>query len=618
LRKLEGLDEESLEKLEAIRTPGVREFVLRYLSLCQPESVFVCTGTEEDQEFIRREALASGEERALATPGHTLHFDGYYDQGRDRDKTKFLLAEPSPHLPSLPREEGLAEIHELLRGSMRGHRMYVLFFVLGPRGFRYQIPCVQLTDSSYVAHTESLLYRHAYDLFKRRRFPWFFRFVHSQGELEGGVSKNVEKKRIYIDLEGETVFSVNTQYGGNSIGLKKLAMRLAIRRGHAEGWLTEHMFIMGVHGPGERVTYFAGAFPSMCGKTSTCMLEGETIVGDDIAILWRERGRVRAVNTEKGIFGILDGINSADDPVLWRVLHRPCEMIFSNVLLTEDGGVYWNGMDGDPPSRGTNYAGEWFPGKRGPDGHPVPPSHKNARFAVSLENVENADPLWDDPAGVEVGGIIFGGRDSDTWAPVEEAFDWVHGVVTKGASLESETTAATLGREGVRELNPMANLDFLSIPLGEYLARYLEFGKGLSSPPKIFSVNYFLRDERGEFLTTKKDKAVWLKWMELRVHGNVGALEAPTGLLPRYEDLRDLFGRVLGRRYGRSQYLRQFSVRIPQHLSKLERVEAFYRKIPGVPTLFFEVLEAQRRRLEEARKKWGDLLSPQHLPVREA
>lgn len=425
------------------------------------------------------------------------------------------------------------------------------------------------------------------------------------------VSKNIEKRRVYIDLQDEIIYSANTQYGGNTIGLKKLAMRLAINRGSKEGWLTEHMLIMGVNGPGGRISYFTGAFPSMCGKTSTAMLEGERIVGDDIAYLKNIDGEVRAVNAEKGMFGIIEEINSRDDPLQWKVLHTPAEIIFSNVLVTEDGNVYWNGKDGECPKRGINHSGEWYLGKRDEDGKEIPPSHRNARFTFDLKILDNLDPRLDDPNGVVVSGIIYGGRDSDTWVPVEEAFDWVHGIITKGAALESETTAATLGKEGVRVFNPMANLDFLSIPLGRYIKNNLSFGAGLNHPPRIFSVNYFLRDSDGKFMNDKNDKRVWLKWMELRVHDDVSAIRTPTGLVPGYQDLKRLFEEMLNREYHEEGYIKQFTLRVSENLAKIERLMEIYRtRVLNTPRIVFEILEEQRERLEKARAKHGDYIPP--------
>jgi len=615
----ERLSKESLRKLERIKNPYLHEFIAKYVDLCDPDEIFVSDGSEKDLQYIRERAIESGEERPLAIKGHTVHFDGYYDQARDRKNTKFLLPKGvslGSSLNAIDREEGLEEIHKLLDGIMRGHELFICFYCLGPTNSIFSIPCVQLTDSSYVAHSENILYRQGYEEFIRRgKTKEFFKFVHSEGELdERKTSKNIDKRRIYIDLIDETVYSVNTQYGGNSIGLKKLAMRLAINKASREGWLTEHMLIMGVHGPKGRVTYFTGAFPSMCGKTSTAMLEGESIVGDDIAYIREINGEARAVNVEKGVFGIIKGINKEDDPIQWKVLHSENEIIFSNVLVDDNGKVYWSGMGEDIPDRGYNHSGEWWKGKKDKEGNEIPCSHPNARFTVELKAFDNLDPNLDNPNGVKIGAIVYGGRDSDTWVPVQEAFDWVHGIITKGASLESERTAAVLGKEGVREFNPMSNLDFLSVPIGKYIQMNLEFGKKLKYPPKIFAVNYFLRDrETKEYLNEKIDKKVWFKWMELRVHDEVGALRTPTGYIPIYEDLRDLFSSVLKKRYEKGDYIKQFTIRVPENLSKVRRIRKIYEKLEDIPSVLFKVLREEEERLLEARRKYGDYISPEDL-----
>jgi len=610
------LGEEDYRKLIRIDNPDLHRFIASYVELCNPDKVSVCTGSPEDVRYIRESAIRNGEEMRLAISGHTAHFDGYYDQARDKEHTYILVPDGvdlGPMIRTKGRDEGLREIHEILRDIMRGKELYICFFCLGPTGSEFSIPSVQLTDSGYVAHSENLLYRPGYEEFIRQGpRARFFRFVHSQGELdERKVCKNLDKRRIYIDIYNDIVYSTNTQYGGNTIGLKKLAMRLAIRRGAEEGWLTEHMLIIGIHGPRGRVTYFTGAFPSLCGKTSTAMLDGETIVGDDIAYIRRNGKGVRAVNVEKGIFGIIQGINSKDDPLLWKALHSPAEIIFSNVLVTEDGHVHWIGKDGDVPPKGRNHSGDWWIGKRDADGNEVPCSHPNARFTLDLSILDNIDPRFDDPLGVAIRGIVYGSRDSDTWVPVEESFDWVHGIITKGASLESETTAATLGREGVRKFNPMANLDFLSISIGRYIQNNLDFGRDLGDPPRIFSVNYFLKNRAGEFLNEKTDKKVWYKWMELRVHDEVNAVETPTGWIPEYEDLRRLFREVLDRDYTREDYNEQFMTRVPENLAKIERIERIYRtQVSDTPEIVFRVLEEQRQRLNKAKERYGDYIAP--------
>ncbi len=656
LEKIKSLfGAESLCKLEKINNEAVFEFAAEYAALLEPASVFVSDGSPDDVAYVRRKAIENAEERALAMRGHTAHFDNYYDQGRDKEHTRILV----PHgtqlgaaIATKERDEGLREIREIMAGIARGREAFLCFYCLGPTRSAFSIPCVQLTDSAYVAHNENLLYRQGYEEFLRNPSARFFKFVHSAGELdERRVSKNIGERRVYIDLEGETVFSANTQYGGNSIGLKKLAMRLAIRRAAAEGWLTEHMLVMAVHAPKNvgaggkqrkaktNKTYFTGAFPSMCGKTSTALLEGETIIGDDIAYLRAVGGKCMAVNVERGVFGIIEGINAVDDALQWRALATGKEVIFSNVLVTPESEPYWTGKFGKEkenekekekekiPARGENHSGAWFLGKRDEKtGKEIPASHKNARFTFSLDELPNLDEAIDEPAGVQVGAFVYGGRDSDTNVPVEEAFDWEHGVVTKGASLESESTAATLGKEGVREINPMSNIDFLSVPIGEYVKMNLEFGGKLEPrfQPKIFSVNYFLRDTAdGSFLTSKindgeriPNKAVtaaWFKWMKLRCDSEAEALTTPTGLIPKYEDLRRVFESELGKRYGEAQYEKQFAVRVPQQLAKIERVEKFYGALPGVPSQLFEILNAQKQRLLEARAELGDFIPPSKL-----
>jgi phosphoenolpyruvate carboxykinase (GTP) len=344
------------------------------------------------------------------------------------------------------------------------------------------------------------------------------------------------------------------------------------------------------------------------------MLDGETIVGDDIAYLRAIDGKLRAVNVERGIFGIIQGINSQDDPLQWKALHQPNEIIFSNVLVTPEGRPHWIGRDGQVPPRGRNHSGDWHPGKADEDGREIPPSHPNARFTIKLESLDNIDPRLDDPDGVEVGGIVYGGRDSDTSVPVEEAFGWTHGIITKGASLESETTAATLGQEGVRVFNPMSNIDFLSVPIGRYIEDNLNLGERLKNPPRIFSVNYFLKDAQGGFLNQKNDKKVWYKWIELRINGQAQAIETPTGWIPVYGDLAGLFRAVLDQEYKRQDYDIQFTLRVRENLDKIDRIEEIYRtRVAGVPDLLFEELDKQRQRLLRAAERYGEMIPPEQF-----
>ncbi len=609
---------EDYEKLSAINNKEVHRAVYESAELCNPDNVFICSDTPDEVAYIRNMAIVTGEESAaLILPGHTFHFDGPHDQGRDRQVTKLLV--PSGEnlndaLNQIEREEGITEVHGLCKDSMQGRTMIVRFLTLGPADSEFTIYCVECTDSWYVAHSVDLLYRKGYEAF-RKAGPGteFFNTLHSAGKVdERMVSVNYQKKRIYIDYTTNTVYSINNQYAGNSIGFKKLALRLAIRKAHQEGWLAEHFMIMGVHGPNKRKTYLAGAFPSACGKTSTAMLPGETILADDIGYVRNIDGICRAVNIECGIFGIIQDINPHDDPVIHDILNSPGEIIFTNILV-KDAKPWWLGMDGDLPKSGKNFTGDWFEGKTDEKGEKVPPAHKNARYTVALNVLENCDSELENPAGVELGGILYGGRDYRSYVPVQQGFDWEHGIVSYGAALETETTFATIEAEGKHEINIMSIQDFISIPLGQYLHNYLQFGKNLDKVPLVFGVNYFLRDlKTGEFLNEHQDKHIWVKWMELRIHNDVEAIETPTGWIPEYKDLKPLFKELLDKDYTEEDYIKQFTIRASENLAKLSRVEAFYHEnIPDLSSEVWHVLAEQRDRLVKAQAKFGNYIPPE-------
>ncbi len=612
------LDGTSLEKLTALKNDDVNAFVAYAIELCQPDKVWVGTDAAEDVAFCRQLALDNKEELPLAIEGHTVHFDSYYDQARKKEVTKYLVPKDQtldPKLNQVEREEGLKEIEDLQRGAYQGRTMLVRFFCLGPVSSVFAIPCLQITDSAYVVHSEDMLYRPGYEEFKRQssnpNFE-FFKFRHATGEVDERMTcKRPELNRVYMDHTQNTVFSVNTQYAGNTVGLKKLSLRLAICKADAEGWLAEHMFIMRANGPGGRKTYLCGAYPSACGKTSTAMIPGENIVGDDLAYFRVIDGQFRTANVEAGIFGIIQDVNAEGDPVIWDVLHNPGEVIFGNVLV-KDGKPYWLGMGEEIPDSGMNYVStEWTKGMKGPDGKDTTPSHKNARYTVRMNDLENKDPDWDNPNGLPVGGVIYGGRDSDTNVPVREAYSWEHGICTMGAMLESETTAATIGAEGERKWNVMSNMDFLSMSVGKYIQNNLEFAKNIKRP-KVFGTNYFLK-KNGKYLNGMLDKAVWVKWMELRIHGEAEALDAGYGLIPKYADLKKLFKDVRNKDYTEQDYVAQFTIRIPELLAKLDRMEKIYATVQDTPKAMADEMAAQRQRLEALKTAKGDYISPMDL-----
>jgi len=612
------LDPVGLAKLLAIPNRDVHKFVAKAVDLCEPMKVFVSNDSQEDIDYIRRTAIARGEETELALETHSVHFDGFFDQARDKTKTRYLVPEGESlgsQLEQQDRKKGLEHIEVRMKGSMHNKKMIVRFFCLGPLDSEFSIPCVQITDSFYVAHSEDLLYRSGYNYFKRlpddREIFWM---LHSSGKLVQSVSIGWQKRGVLIDSKANTVYSYNTQYAGNTIGLKKPALRLAIRKANREDWLAEHMFLMAIHGPGERKTYMTGAFPSGCGKTSTSMVPGATIVGDDLSYLKIVDDKVRAVNVEQGIFGIIRSVSKKDDPVIWEVLNSCEPAIFSNVLITEEGYPHWLDDGRVMPPRGVNHSGPWWIGKVDENGEEIPMAHKNARYTITLKNLPNLDSALEDPNGVEVGGIVYGGRDADTWVPVQQSFNWDHGVITMGASLESKTTAATLGPSGERKFNPFSNLDFISIPLGQYINNHLKFGKNVRKQPCIFAVNYFQQDENEKYLTEKDAKRIWLQWMDLRIFGEVDAIETPTGFIPKYDDLKRLFKEHLNQDYLETDYEKQFTIKVQSYIDKYDRIAEIYREtVPDTPDILFDLLQEQKERLLAAQEKYGAQLLPSML-----
>ncbi len=604
------LSESDLRKLLDLNNPSLNELIAISILRYQPKSVFISTGSEEDKHYVRTQALRLGEETPLLAPGHTVHYDGYFDQGRDPGNTKFCVKDVNSlgsGVLCIERDEGIVEINEIMDGIMHGKEMIVCFYSLGPVGTEFEIPCVQITDSYYVAHSEDVLYRNGYEAFKNPKYvDGFFGFIHSAGVLKNGVSRDIDFRRIFIDLETNFVYSANTQYAGNTVAAKKLAHRLAIKKAAQEDWLAEHLLIAAVPSyEGDKVTYITGAFPSWCGKTSTSMLF--KIVGDDLAHLRRRDGLVYAANVEHGMFGVIKDVNSVDDPYIYDLLLKSGEIIFSNIL-DSDGRSYWQGMgDVQVPLRGHNHSGSWWRGKRDESGKPIAISHDNARFTVGLAEIVNFDTTQVVPCE----GIIYGGRSAKRPVPVSQSYGWVHGVFY-GATIESEPTAATVGGSGSRVIiNPMANAEFLSIPIGRYLENHLRFGKDLKQAPKVFYVNYFLRDEAAKFFNTKMDKKVWVRWIERRINERVDAYATPIGFIPRYEDLAELFQKELGTAYHPEDYQQQFMIRVRQLWDKLDGVEKFYRgETSAVPGKIFAAIDISRRLLLEAERRHGSDIPP--------
>lgn len=615
------MSQESYEKLAALNNQKVMDFIGFFAEHCDPKSIYVCTDSESDMQYVRDQALKHSEEVTLHHPKQTIHWDSYSDQARDKKATKYLVRkenlENMKALNSVEYEQGYNEIMEISKGIMKGKDAVVLFFSEGPTESVFTIPCVQFTDSWYVAHSEYILYRSGYNHFLKMKDSEkndFFRFIHSAGQLdENNNSINLDKRRIYMDTQGNIVYSMNNQYAGNSVGLKKHSMRLAINKAGKEGWLCEHMFVMAaVNKDKDRKTYFCGAYPSACGKTSTAMIPGEQIVGDDIAYFRNIDGEFHAVNVENGMFGIIKDVNAKDDPVIFENLMKNQEVIFSNVLMGPDKMPYWLGMGVEPPKEGHNHFGKWHEGVKDAKGNVVGVAHGNARYTMRLDYLDNIDKKgFESKSGVKVEGILYGGRDSDTTVPVEESPSWRDGILLKACTLESETTSATLGAEGVRTPSPMACLDFVSYPLGQYTMNNIKFGESVKQAPKIFSNNYFMRGKDGQFITSKLAKKVWLHWAEGRIHGEYDAYDTPTGKIPHYQDLAVLFKKHLDEDFSEETYTYLFTFRCTKWIEKLERTKAFFAKMDAnTPKEIFEYWDAAIAKISAAKEKYGDEIKP--------
>jgi phosphoenolpyruvate carboxykinase (GTP) len=390
-------------------------------------------------------------------------------------------------------------------------------------------------------------------------------------------------------------------------------MRLAINKSGKEGWLCEHMFLMSVQNEDkQRATCFAGAYPSACGKTSTAMIPGEKIIGDDIAYFRNLNGEFRGVNMEQGIFGIIQDVNATDDPVIFANLMKDQETIFSNILIGPDNKPYWLGCGMETPDNGYNHSGPWQKGKKDAKGKEIPIAHSNARYTIRLDYLQNFEKEgFENVNGVMIQGILYGGRDSDTTVPVEESPTWKDGILLKACTLESETTSATIGKEGVRDASPMANMDFLSYPLGEYTVNNINFVKGMKEQPKIFSTNYFMKGPNGKFMTSKLAKKVWLHWAEGRIHGEFDACDTPTGKIPLYGDLQVMFKKFLNEDFSEHDYNYLFTFRCANWIDKLNRAASYFKKMdPETPEEIFTFWEDVKKKIADAQAKYGDEIKP--------
>jgi len=619
------MDAEHLARIKRIGNADVAVKIANAIAICDPERVYVNTGSEQDREFIRQLALEKGEECPLPLEGHTIHFDLKEEQGRIIDRT-FYIANPEDLVNSLAnridRQTALEDVRDKMSAIMAGNTMIVGFYLRGPIGSPVSNPALEITSSAYVAHSAEILYRNAYPVFDREveKLGHFYTNIHSEGLNR---SEDLPNARVYMDRSYQTTFSFNCTYAGNTLLLKKGNHRFSVDRSvylNRARESAEHMFITGIDGSGGRITWVAGAAPSGCGKTTTAMA-GDHFVGDDLAQMWiAADGTVRSVNPECGIFGIVEDVNWDGDPKLMECLRDPgTEVIWSNVLIDENGLPQWTG-NGEEPRKGVNFQGPWEKGSTDQNGKPIPLSHPNARCTLASSALANYSEAAEDPAGVETRVITYSGRDSDTMPPVWVAKNAADGVVI-GACIVSAATATEVGASGVRR-QPWANAPFIPGSLGDYMAAQFEFfGSSRIDPkrrPILAGLNYFLTDEaRGgkspKLLGEKRDVKTWLGWLERRAHGDVQAIDTPIGYLPLYADLERLFKDISGKKYPRSLYEKQFSLYVDNIVKRLDLQLEAYGKEENIPGKIFEILRRQRAELVALKGKYGPVVGPDDL-----
>jgi len=520
----------------------ITDWVAEQVALCCPDKVVWIDGSEAQLEELRQEGFRTGELIKLndeLLPGCVYHRSAQNDVARVEART-FICSEKQedagPTNNWMDPAEMKALLKEIYAGSMKGRTMYVIPYSMGVIGSPFAKYGVELTDSIYVVVSMAIMTRVSADVFGAIVGDDYIKGLHARAELDA------EKRYIVHFPEENTIMSVNSGYGGNVLlGKKCFALRIASCLGRDEGWLAEHMLILGVENPQGEVRYVCGAFPSACGKTNLAMLIPPEVyrekgwkcwcVGDDIAWLRPgPDGRLWAVNPENGFFGVAPGTNASSNPNALATTMK--DSIFTNVVLKPDGTVWWEKLDKNPPTDAMNWKGEaWDPASGEPGAHP------NSRFTAPAKNCPCISSEFDNPAGVPISAIVFGGRRAKTAPLVYQSRDWAHGVFV-GSIMASEKTAAAEGTVGETRRDPMAMLPFCGYHMADYWQHWLDMEEKITNPPIICNVNWFRTDDQGNFQWPGfGDNLRVIEWVLKRAFGEADAVETEIGYMPRPEDI---------------------------------------------------------------------------------